>query len=160
MQCGLSEASTGTIHLGRPASQAVLVLKDDCLRRTSEESTLHPYLRRGCAGDEPSDSSASGAWALKSIQSGGLASVKPSPLEQTLRPSATNLSLILQAHDWRSDRVSTSYAANRCRSGGHHYQARRAAVADVCSLPIDAKNTNSSALFLPTHRQAPSLANG
>src|SRR5919198_656558 len=84
MQCGLSEASTGAIHLAWPASQAVFLPKDDPVRRMKEGSALQPYLRRGCGGEEQADSSASAAWALRSIQSGGLASAKPL-LKQTLR---------------------------------------------------------------------------
>jgi hypothetical protein len=159
MQCGLIEASTGAIHLAGPASQAVLLPKDDPVRRMREGSALQPYLRSECRGEGQPDASASAAWALRSIQSGGLASAKPF-LKQTLRPSATNLSLTLQVHDRRSGRVGTSYPTNRCRSGRHDYQARTAAVADVRSRPMRANDMISSALFLPTPWQAPSLANG
>jgi len=126
-----------------------------------EASALQPYLRRECGGAEQPNSTAGSAWALRSTESGGLAGIKPSPpLEQTLRPSATILSLTLQAHDRRRGRVSTSYPANQWCSGGHHYQTRTAAVADVCSPPMNANDMTSSALFLPTPWQAPSLANG
>jgi hypothetical protein len=159
MQCGLSEASTGAIHLAGPASQAVLLPKDDRVRRMREGSALQPYPRRECGGEGQPDASASAAWALRSIQSDGLASAKPL-LKQILKPSATNLSLTLRVHDRRSGRVGTSYPANLCRSGGDHHQARTAAVADVRSGPMHANEMNSSALFLPTPWQAPSLANG
>ena len=151
MQSDLAEAYPYVRSQALITTRVISGPKSGSLRRISEEGALLCYLRLSRGDEAQPNSIAGGAWALRSIQPGGLCRV---------RPSATPLALIFQVHQRSRGCVGALRTTTQPCSGWHRCRPRTAAAADVRSPPLRANDVIGSPLALPAHRQAPPLPNG